>query len=106
MPRDLYNVRLVPEPGAPGRDEPAPLDAREEQRFQDVLFHDLGNAIADHGWVRFPAYTPEDRLRLVRVAERLGAHWGRRVAVEAEDHCRLVLRLDDGPASQFRPVVR
>ncbi len=33
------------------------------------------------------------------MAERLTAHWGRRVTVEAEEHCRIVLRLDGAPAA-------
>ncbi|MER5480100.1 hypothetical protein ABT026_24475 [Streptomyces sp. NPDC002734] len=104
MPRDLYNVRVVPGPAPSTADGPPPLSAEEERRLQAVLFHDLGNAIADHGLVRFPAHTREDRIRLVRVAERLSAHWGRRVAVEAEDACRLVLRLDDGPTEHLPPA--
>lgn len=88
MIRDLYNVRL-----RPADDAPSPLTDEEEQRFRAVLFSELGNTIADRGWARFPAYTPEDRRRLVEVAHRLTEHWGRRVIVEAEDHCRLLLRL-------------
>jgi hypothetical protein len=103
MARDLYNVRVVPGE-RPAADGPAPLSAEEERQFRAVLFHDLGNEIADRGWVRFPAYTREDRIRLVGVAERLSAHWGRRVTVEAEDHCRLVLRLDDGTAQALPPA--
>ncbi|WP_329115738.1 hypothetical protein [Streptomyces sp. NBC_01353] len=65
----------------------------EERRFRAVLFSELGNEIADQGWARFPAYTPEDRRRLVDVAQRLTAHWGQQVFVEAEDQCRLRLCL-------------
>ncbi|MFC5675728.1 hypothetical protein [Streptomyces incanus] len=86
--RDLYNVRLRPtEAGA------APLSDEEEQRFRTVLFSELGNEIADHGYARFPAYTPEDRRRLVDVAHRLTAYWGQQVFVEAEDLTRLRLHL-------------
>ncbi|MFF0107004.1 hypothetical protein [Streptomyces hirsutus] len=86
--RDLYNVRLRPTEAAA-----APLTDEEEQRFRSVLFSELGNEIADHGSARFPAYTPEDRRRLVDVAHRLTAHWGRQVFVEAEDLTRLRLYL-------------
>ncbi|MFH9980524.1 hypothetical protein ACH4ND_14955 [Streptomyces sp. NPDC017179] len=55
------------------------------QRARAVLFSDLGNKIADQGWVRFPAYTPEERRRLVAVAHRLTAYWGQQVLIEAED---------------------
>ncbi|MET7490808.1 hypothetical protein [Streptomyces sp900116325] len=58
-----------------------------------VLFSELGNEIADRGWVRFPAYEPEDRRRLLDVAYRLSAHWGQQVFVEAEDRCRMRLYL-------------
>ncbi|MEV7858308.1 hypothetical protein AB0O86_05555 [Streptomyces hirsutus] len=88
MTRDLYNVRLRPTEAAA-----APLTDEEEQRFRAVLFSELGNEIADHGSARFPAYTPEDRRRLVDVAHRLTAHWGQQVFVEAEDLTRLRLYL-------------
>ncbi|MGW2242567.1 hypothetical protein [Streptomyces hirsutus] len=86
--RDLYNVRLRPTEAAA-----APLTDEEERRFRAVLFSELGNEIADHGSARFPAYTPEDRRRLVDVAHRLTAHWGQQVFVEAEDLTRLRLYL-------------
>ncbi|TDC18523.1 hypothetical protein E1265_25145 [Streptomyces sp. 8K308] len=90
MIRDLYNVRTRPASGGT-----TPLSDEEERRVRDVLFHELGNAIADRGWATFPAYTPEERRRLVGVAERLTAHWGRRVVAEAEDQCAMRLRLAD-----------
>ncbi|WP_405443029.1 hypothetical protein OG373_36680 [Streptomyces avidinii] len=86
--RDLHNVRL-----RPADDGPAPLTDEEEQRFRALLFTELGNAIADRGWARYPAYTPQDRRRLVAVADRLTAHWGQRVHVQAEDPTRLRLSL-------------
>ncbi|MFE6957072.1 hypothetical protein [Streptomyces sp. NPDC057696] len=86
--RDLYNVRV-----RPVEDAVTPLTDEEERRFRAVLFSELGNEIADRGWVRFPAYTQEDRRRLVDVAHRLAAHWGQQVFVEAEDHCGLRLFL-------------
>lgn len=94
--RDLYNVRTRP---ARNAEESAtettttPLTDEEEQRVRAVLFSELGNTIADQGWVRFPAYTVEDRRRLVAVAQRLTAHWGRQVHVEAEDLTRVRLSL-------------
>ncbi|MEU3983406.1 hypothetical protein AB0F77_25530 [Streptomyces sp. NPDC026672] len=88
MIRDLYNVRLLPEEGAA-----TPLTDEEERRFRAVLFSELGNTIADQGWARFPAYTPQERRRLVDVAQRLTEHWGQRVFVEAEDQCRVRLCL-------------
>ncbi|MEU6343304.1 hypothetical protein ABZ883_20455 [Streptomyces sp. NPDC046977] len=101
MTRELYNVRLVP-----AEDAPTPLTDEEEQRAQNTFFHELGSVIADRGWVRFPAYSREERRRLVAVAHRLSAHWGREVRVEAEDHCALVLFLPGhGPqAPAVRPV--
>ncbi|AVH60640.1 hypothetical protein C4B68_38230 [Streptomyces dengpaensis] len=88
MIRDLYNVRLRPAEGTA-----TPLTEQEEQRYRAVLFSELGNKIADQGWVRYPAYTPEERRRLVDVAHRLTAYWGQQVFVEAEDQCRLRLCL-------------
>ncbi|MFE2543535.1 hypothetical protein [Actinacidiphila glaucinigra] len=88
MTRELYNVRLVPREG-----DPTPLTDEEEQRARATLFNDLGRAVSDRGWVRFPAYSPEERRRLVDVARRLGAYWGTEVGVEAEDHCSMRLFL-------------
>ncbi|MEU4981879.1 hypothetical protein [Streptomyces sp. NPDC021969] len=88
MIRDLYNVRLQPAEGGP-----TPLTEEEERRVRAVLFNDLGNVIAERGWVRFPAYSPEERRRLVDVAHRLSAHWGQQVFVEAEDECAMRLCL-------------
>lgn len=96
--RDLYNVRLQPPEGAA-----TPLSDEEEQRFRAVLFSELGNKIADHGYARFPAYTPQDRRRLVDVAHRLTAHWGQQVFVEAEDLSRLRLHLAGYEASREEP---
>ncbi|MFI5863904.1 hypothetical protein [Streptomyces sp. NPDC051546] len=78
-----------------------PLTEEEEQRARAVLFSDLGNVIADRGWVRFPAYSPEERRRLVDVAQRLSAHWGQQVFIEAEDECAMRLHLA-GHGSQPR----
>ncbi|MFC9075640.1 hypothetical protein ACFTY7_01020 [Streptomyces sp. NPDC057062] len=86
--RDLYNVRV-----RQVEDADASLTEEEERRFRAVLFSELGNKIADQGWARFPAYTPEDRRRLVEVAHRLSGYWGQRVFVEAEDQCRMRLCL-------------
>ncbi|MEU0334397.1 hypothetical protein [Streptomyces sp. NPDC006193] len=94
MIRDLYNVRVQPAEGGP-----TPLTEEEEQRARRVLFSDLGNAIAERGWVRFPAYSPEERRRLVDVAHRLSAHWGQQVFIEAEDQCAMRLYLS-GHGSQ------
>lgn len=88
MVRGLYNVRLLP-----AEDTVAPLTEEEERRFRNVLFNELGNKISDQGWASFPAYTPEERRRLVDVAHRLTAYWGRQVFVEIEDQCRLRLCL-------------
>ncbi|MFJ6119970.1 hypothetical protein [Streptomyces sp. NPDC092129] len=82
--RDLYNVRV-----RHVEDADASLTEEEERRFRAVLFRELGNKIADQGWARFPAYTPEDRRRLVEVAHRLSGYWGQQVFVEAEDQCRM-----------------
>ncbi|RBM17590.1 hypothetical protein DEH69_15165 [Streptomyces sp. PT12] len=88
MIRDLYNVRPRPADGAP-----TPLTDEEERRYRAVLFSELGNEIADRGWARYPAYTPEERRRLFDVAHRLTAHWGQRVLVAVEDPCRVRLHL-------------
>ncbi|WP_405987155.1 hypothetical protein [Streptomyces sp. NBC_00872] len=88
MIRDLYNVQSQTAEGGS-----TPLTEEEEQRARAVLFNDLGNTIAERGWVRFPAYSPEERRRLVDVAHRLSSHWGQRVFVEAEDQCALRLYL-------------
>ncbi|WP_234313613.1 hypothetical protein [Streptomyces sp. NBRC 109706] len=100
--RDLYNVRPRPEEGAdPVAPEAGvtPLTDEEERRYQAVLFGELGNTVAERGWARWPAYTPEDRRRLVEVARRLAAHWGQQVFVEAEDECRLRLCLAEHRSS-------
>ncbi|WP_405918254.1 hypothetical protein [Streptomyces sp. NBC_00728] len=70
-----------------------PLTAEEEQRARAVLFSDLRNIVAERGWVRFPAYSPEERRRLVDVAHRISAHWGQEVFIEAEDQCAMKLYL-------------
>ncbi|MET8292261.1 hypothetical protein ABZV80_45305 [Streptomyces sp. NPDC005132] len=88
MIRDLYNVRVRPAEGGS-----TPLTEEEEQRARAVFFSDLGNIIAERGWVRFPAYSPEERRRLVDVADRLSAHWGQQVFIEAEDQCAMKLHL-------------
>ncbi|MFE7114653.1 hypothetical protein ACFU99_04425 [Streptomyces sp. NPDC057654] len=101
--RDLYNVRAQ-QSASDGYDGgTTPLSDEEERRFQTVLFSELGNKISEQGWARFPAYTPEERRRLVDVAQRLTAYWGQQVFVEAEDHCRLRLCLA-GYESLPRPL--
>jgi hypothetical protein len=94
--RELYNVRVLPAEGGS-----TPLTEEEERRYQALLFSELGNEVADKGWARYPAYTPEDRRRLVGVAHRLSAHWGQQVLVEAEDQCALRLYL---PGQSELPV--
>ncbi|MGA4962468.1 hypothetical protein [Streptomyces pseudogriseolus] len=91
MIRDLYNVRTLP--GTGEDDGVSPLTDEEEQRYRALLFTELGNEIADTGQARYPAYTPQDRRRLVDVAHRLTAHWGQEVRVEAEDLTRVRLYL-------------
>jgi hypothetical protein len=86
--RELYNVRLLPAEG-----DPTPLTDEEEQRARTTLFNELGRTISERGWVRFPAYSREERRRLVDVARRLSAYWGCEVHVEAVDHCALRLFL-------------
>jgi hypothetical protein len=49
-----------------------------------VLFNELCTTIADQGWAR---------RRLLAVAQRLAAYWGRPVSAEAEDLCRMRLFL-------------
>ncbi|MFB8754997.1 hypothetical protein [Streptomyces nigra] len=88
MVRDLYNVRLLP-----GEETASPLTDEEERRYRALLFRELGDEIAGKGYARYPAYTVEDRRRLVDVAHRLSAHWGLRVRVEAEDLTRVRLSL-------------
>ncbi|MFE2523916.1 hypothetical protein ACFXEL_06755 [Streptomyces sp. NPDC059382] len=88
MPRDLRNVRYASTESAPTS---TPLTDDEERRARTTLFHELGGTISERGWVRFPAHSPEERRRLVDVARRLGAHWGREVFVEAEDPCAMRL---------------
>lgn len=58
-----------------------------------MLFSELGNKIADQGYARFPAYTQEDRSRLVDVANRLTRYWGQPVYAEVEDESRVRLCL-------------
>ncbi|MGW0147114.1 hypothetical protein ACWDVU_16070 [Streptomyces sp. NPDC003333] len=78
MVRDLYDVR--PAPGEETvEDGVSPLTDEEERRYRVLLFRELAEEIADKGYARHPAYTVEDRRRLVDVAHRLSAHWGLRV---------------------------
>ncbi|MER6525544.1 hypothetical protein [Streptomyces sp. NPDC001508] len=100
MIRDLYNVRLQPAEG-----DSTPLTEEEEQRARAVLFNDLGNVIAERGWVRFPAYSPEERRRLVDVAHRLSAHWGQQVFIEAEDQCAMKLYLAGHGPQSVKPLL-
>ncbi|MFJ2738757.1 hypothetical protein ACIO3O_03720 [Streptomyces sp. NPDC087440] len=102
--RDLRNVRVM---GA--ADETAavstPLTPDEERRAHATLFTELGNALADRGWTTFPAYSPAERLRLVRVGEALAAHWGIPVRVEPVGPGRMRLSLagyERGPAGERR----
>ncbi|MEU3185352.1 hypothetical protein ABZ707_14275 [Streptomyces sp. NPDC006923] len=81
-----------------------PLTEEEEQRMRAVLFSELGNKIADRGWARFPAYTPEERRRLIDVAHRLSAYWGQRVFVEAVDQCAMRLYLHGHGAPSAEPL--
>ncbi|MBO1337455.1 hypothetical protein [Streptomyces sp. VRA16 Mangrove soil] len=93
MIHDLYNVRPIPHPDTPVPQEatPSPLTPEEENRYQALLFTELGNEIADHGAATYPAYTREERRRIVGVGQRLSAHWGMPVRVEAVDACRMRL---------------
>ncbi|CAM5450418.1 hypothetical protein SSPIM334S_01202 [Streptomyces spiroverticillatus] len=86
--RDLRNVQVV---GEEAEFVGTPLSAEEERRAHAALFSELGNALADRGSTTFPAYSPAERLRLVRVGEALSAHWGIPVRVEAVDQCRMRL---------------
>ncbi|WP_330173887.1 hypothetical protein OG875_10070 [Streptomyces sp. NBC_01498] len=86
--RDLYNVRPLP-----SEQDPTPPTPDEERRARATLFTELGNAVADHRWTRYPAHTPAERRRLVEVGRMLSAHWGVPVTVEAEDECRMRLSL-------------
>lgn len=88
MIRDLYNVRLQSVEGGS-----TPLTDDEEQRMRAMLFGELGNEIADRGWVRFPAYSPEDRHAADRRSAPPQLSMGHQVFVEAEDQCRLKLYL-------------
>ncbi|MGW6741060.1 hypothetical protein ACWGDX_10025 [Streptomyces sp. NPDC055025] len=93
MIRDLYNVREVPSPGGTAGG-PTPLTPEEERRARAVFFTEIGNRIADHGWARFPAYSPEERTRLYDVGRALSEWWGRPVRVEPEDECSMRFSLD------------
>ncbi|MHC5262886.1 hypothetical protein ACYSUO_33815 [Streptomyces sp. UC4497] len=93
MARDLYNVRVLP-----GDDAPVPLSEEEERRYRNILFSELGNQIADRGTATYPAYTPEERRRLVEVGRRLSEHWGMPVRVTADDECRMRLSVGSGGA--------
>jgi hypothetical protein len=99
MMRDLYNVRELPHP-----EGPTPLSPEEEHRFRAILFTELGNQVADQGWARFPAYTPEERRRLLDVGRALSEYWGRPVRVEPEDVCSMRLYLADRPDLAHPPT--
>jgi hypothetical protein len=95
--RDLYNGRTVP-----SAQRPAPLTPEEERRFRAILFTELGNELADHGQVAFPAYSPQERMRLVDIGRTLSEYWGIRVTVEAQDECAMHLSL---AGHELRPSV-
>ncbi|WP_018547854.1 hypothetical protein [Streptomyces sp. LaPpAH-108] len=88
MTRDLHHVEI-----RPAEDGVTPLTEEEELRYRNLLFSELGHQISAHGWTRYPAHTPEDRRRLIAVAQRLTAHWGQEVCYEAEDPTRFRLYL-------------
>ncbi|WP_206320769.1 hypothetical protein [Streptomyces zingiberis] len=101
MTRDLADVTELPraEPrtatgtalfdGAPGA-----LTSREEQQFRAALFTLVGDALAEKGWARIPAWSDEERARLAAVGRALGEHWGQAVTAEPEDECSMFFALD------------
>ncbi|MER5179257.1 hypothetical protein ABT009_12965 [Streptomyces sp. NPDC002896] len=102
MARDLYNVRLLPDDDGPmpltSDDEyRTPLTPDEERRVRAVFLQQMAQELADKGWARFPAYSPEERIRLYALAPALGDHFGRPVTAEPEDITRVLFTFADQP---------
>ncbi|WP_041987617.1 MULTISPECIES: hypothetical protein [unclassified Streptomyces] len=64
----------------------------DEQRLRGALLSRISSEIADKGWARCPASTPEERTLLREVGRALSERWGRVVQVEAEDACSMLFR--------------
>ncbi|OAH12044.1 hypothetical protein [Streptomyces jeddahensis] len=98
MVRDLRNVRLLPDDDAPAPLTPdddfrrTPLTPDEERRARANILPLLAQDLADQGWARFPAYEPEERIRLYALAPALTEHFGRPVTAEPEDITRVLFR--------------
>jgi len=68
------------------------MNTDEEQRLRGDLLTRISSEIADKGWARCPACTPEERTLLREVGQDLSERWGRVVEVEAEDACSMLFR--------------
>ncbi|MGP4044392.1 hypothetical protein [Streptomyces sp. 2A115] len=94
--RELRNVRELPQEGAT-----TPLTAEEELRVRAVFVADIGARLVRQGWATFPAYTPEERIRLFAVARMIEERLGCRVEAVPEDICsmRFTVTGTDDPAT-------
>ncbi|MFC7302808.1 hypothetical protein ACFQVC_01080 [Streptomyces monticola] len=93
MVRELYNVREVPD--AEGELVPSPMRPDEELRFRAEIVRYVGDGLARRGVANWPAYTPEDRIRLYELVPALSERLGLAVHAEAEDVCSV--RFSAGP---------
>ncbi|MBA4861923.1 hypothetical protein H1V43_11100 [Streptomyces sp. PSKA54] len=101
MVRDLRNVRILSGDDAPtpltDEDYRTPFTPDEEHRFRVNLLQHIAQELAEKGWARFPAYSPEERIRLYALAPALGEHFGRPVTAEPEDITRVRFAFGDLP---------
>ncbi|MBA2946641.1 hypothetical protein [Streptomyces himalayensis] len=109
MVRDLRNVRILSGDDAPtpltdedyrtptDEDYRTPFTPDEEHRFRVNLVQHMAQELAEKGWARFPAYSPEERIRLYALAPALGEHFGRPVTAEPEDITRVRFAFGDLP---------
>ncbi|MEV0222765.1 hypothetical protein [Streptomyces sp. NPDC050704] len=85
--RDVREVREVQ--GVPRENATTPLTAEEELRVRAVFTAEIGERLARQGWATFPAYTPEERIRLFAVARMIEERLGCRVEAAPEDICSM-----------------
>jgi hypothetical protein len=90
--RELRNVRELPQEGplnGPQEGATTPLTAEEELRCRAVFVAEIGALLARQGWATFPAYTPEERIRLFAVARTIEERLGCRVEAVPQDMCSM-----------------
>ncbi|MDG4858949.1 hypothetical protein P8605_12420 [Streptomyces sp. T-3] len=92
--RELRNVREVPHDGTVPDTRVTPLTAEEELRVRAAFAADIGRLLVAQGRAIWPAYTPEERIRLYAIVPALSDRLGRPVHAEPQDACSVLFRLD------------